>query len=243
MRIWSAEKQSDLQILKTTKNAQQLQPHANSEIFHMKPIYYTAPKSIGLATHVALEESGLPYELRVLDMTLRQQADKAYLAINPKARVPSLVVGEDILTETPALLFYLAQIAPGSSIALPSAPLSQAKIQSFNSYLCSTVHVAHAHKMRGTRWVDDKHALDAMTANVPNTMAACFDMIENQFFLGPWVHGEAFSISDPYLFAITEWFESDGVDIDDYPKLKTHRQNMQSRESVKQALIDLKKSS
>lgn len=194
---------------------------------------YTAQSSIGVASHIALEESGLDYTVFELDFTKNQQASEDYLKINPKARAPSLVVEEGIITETPAILTYLAQSAPDSAIALPGDAFGYAQIQSFNSYLCSTVHVAHAHKMRGRRWVDDEAAIKAMTDNVPQTVALCFDMIEGQMLSGPWVHGQSYSISDPYLYRMSTWLESDGVDINRYPKVKAHREAMAQRDSVK----------
>lgn len=194
---------------------------------------YTAQKSIGVASHIALEESGLQYDLIELDFSQNQQKSNDYLKVNPKARVPSLVLEKGILTETPAILTYLAQRAPKSAIALPDDPYEHAQIQSFNSYLCSTAHVAHAHKFRGARWVDDEAALKAMHDNVPKTMALCFDLIEEQMLRGPWVHGNNFSISDPYLYRISSWMEGDGVDINNYPKVRAHREAMANRDSVK----------
>jgi len=194
---------------------------------------YTAQASIGWVSHIALEESGLKYEAKALDFSKQQQSSADYLKINAKARVPSLVVDEGIITETPAILTYIAQMAPDSVLALPNDPFLQSAVNSFNSYLCSTVHVAHAHKMRGYRWVDDEAALKAITANVPKTLALCIDLIEAEMLQGPWVHGDTFSISDPYLYRISTWMDSDGVDINNYPKVKAHRQAMEARASVK----------
>ena len=198
----------------------------------MSITFYTSQTSIGVATHIALEESGLDYTLIEIDFAKQQQASAEYLKINPKARVPSLVVEQGIITETPAILNYIAQCATDSILALPEDLFVQAQIQSFNSYLCSTVHVAHAHKMRGTRWVDDEKALQAITANVPKTLSLCFELIENEFLQGPWVHGDMFSISDPYLYRIASWMEADGVDVGRFPKVLAHRQAMAQRESV-----------
>lgn len=194
---------------------------------------YTAQASIGWVSHIALEESGLDYKAVALDFSRQQQSDAEYLKINAKARVPSLVTEHGVVTETPAILTYIAQLAPTSPIALPQDVFEQATINSFNNYLCSTVHVAHAHKMRGYRWVDDEAAQKAMTENVPKTLGLCIDLIEAELLKGPWVHGDAFSISDPYLYRISTWMDSDGVDINKYPKVKAHREAMEARNSVK----------
>jgi len=183
-------------------------------------------------SHIAIEESGLPYEAIALDFSNNQQGSAEYLQINPKARVPSLVVDKGIITETPAILTYLAQMAPDSPLGLPDDPFEQAGINAFNMYLCSTVHVAHAHKMRGYRWVDDEAARKAMTENVPKPMAACMDLIESEMLTGPWIHGERFTISDPYFYRMSTWLDPDGVDITLYPKIKAHREAMEARASV-----------
>jgi glutathione S-transferase len=197
---------------------------------------YTTPGTIGVATHIALEESGLPYESVKIDFAAREQLSDRYRQVNPKLRVPALLVDGEVLTETPAILVYLAQIAPASVLSLPADPMDFAHIQSFNSYLASTVHVAHAHKMRGARWTDNADALTAMTAYVPTSMTACFELIETTMLRGPWVHGGAFSISDPYLFALCQWLEGDGVDITRFPKIQAHHASMLERESVRRVL-------
>lgn len=200
---------------------------------------YTSPGTIGVAVHIALEESGLDYEIVSIDFASGEQLTDHYRQINPKLRVPALLVNDQVLTETPAILVYLAQIAPASVLALPADPLALAQLQSFNSYLSSTVHIAHAHKKRGRRWVDDANALTAMTAYVPVSMSACFDLIETEMLKGDWVHGAAFSISDAYLFALSLWMEGDGVDPSRYPKIKAHRVRMLERESVQHVMQTL----
>ncbi len=212
--------------------------HKHDDGNAMTMIYYTMPGTIGLAAHIALEESGLAYERRKVDFANREQLSDTYRMVNPKLRVPALAVNGVVLTETPAILVYLAQIAPSSSLAMPSDPLAFAHIQSFNSYLCSTVHVAHAHKMRGSRWTDDTDAQAALTAFVPTSMSRCFDLIEAEALHGPWVHGNDFSISDPYLFAICQWLEGDDVDISRYPRVQAHHAAMLKRPCVQSALAD-----
>ncbi|NND90251.1 MAG: glutathione S-transferase family protein [Granulosicoccus sp.] len=199
-------------------------------------ILYTSPGTIGLATQIALEESGLDYEQVTIDFAASEQLSEHYRRINPRLRVPALDVDGEVLTETQAILVYIAQISPGSTLALPVDPLAFARIQSFNSYLGSTVHVAHAHGRRGTRWTDDSDALAALAAFVPVSMAHCFDLIESTLLKGPWVHGSSFSISDPYLFAISQWLEGDGVDVSRYPQVVAHRSSMLERESVRRIL-------
>ncbi|MEH6526590.1 MAG: glutathione S-transferase family protein [Sneathiella sp.] len=200
----------------------------------MLKLFYNAG-SIALASHIALEESGVNYEGIKLNPAILEHTLPEYLAINPKGRVPSLVTEHGILTETPAILLYIAQRF-GNDVFPPPADLYEfAQLQSFNSYLCSTAHINHAHRMRGKRWVDenDSHSIKAMQAKVTSNMEEIFALIEAELFKGPWVMGDDYSIADIYLFAITQWMESDSVDINDFPVMKKHRGAMLARPAVK----------
>lgn len=196
---------------------------------------YLAPGTCAQAVHIALHDAGAPHRLKLLDFAHAEQRSPAYLAINPRGRVPALVTEAGTLTEVPALLLFIAQSFPAARLAPLDDPYRLALLQGFNSYLCSTVHVAHAHKRRGARWADDEAAHAAMQRKVPANMSECFAHIEADWLRGPWVFGEDYTIADPYLFTIAEWLEGDGVDPARFPKLLAHRARMLARESVQRA--------
>ncbi len=203
----------------------------------MLKLFYAA-NTCALASHIALEEAGAQYETVRLSFSSDDQRKPEYLAINPKARVPSLDTGDGVLTETPAILAFIAQSFPRAKLAPLSDPFAFARVQAFNSYLCSTVHVAHAHRMRGYRWVDDSAAIEAMKKKVPASVSECFGLIERTMFEGPWVMGETYTICDPYLFTLAQWLEADGVDLARLPKIRDHRTRMSVRPTVKKALAE-----
>jgi glutathione S-transferase len=201
----------------------------------MLKLFY-APHTCALASHIALEEAGADYEIARVDFRGNEQKKPEYLAVNPKARVPALVMARGILTETPAILAFVAQSFPKARLAPLDDPFAFARVQAFNSYLCSTVHVAHAHRMRGYRWVDDPAAIAAMQQKVPQTVGECFDLIEREMLAGPWVMGGAYTICDPYLFTLAQWLDADGVDIARFPKVADHSQRMSERPAVRAAI-------
>jgi glutathione S-transferase len=200
--------------------------------------FYYAPGTCALASHLALEFAGAPYEAKRLDFKQNQQRSPEYLRVNPKGRVPALVTERGVLTETPALLQYIAQAFPQAKLAPVNDAFLLAKGNEFNSYLCSTVHVNHAHKGRGYRWVeaDDTAALEAMKKKVPQTMAESFTLIEEQMLKGPWVLGEGFSTSDCYLYTLTRWLEGDGVDVQRFPKVADHMRRMEELPQVQKVV-------
>jgi glutathione S-transferase len=123
-----------------------------------------------------------------------------------------LVTDKGVLTETPAILVFIAQSFPQARLAPLDDAFLFAQVQAFNSYLCSTLHVAHAHRMRGYRWADDAAAIAAMQRKVPESVAACYQLIEETMLREPWVMGDTYTICDPYLFTMAQWLEQDGVD-------------------------------
>jgi glutathione S-transferase len=198
--------------------------------------FFYAQNTCSLASHIALEEAEADYETVRLDFRTNDQRKPEYLAINPKSRVPALVTDRGILTETPALLAFVAQSFPVARLAPFDDAFAFAKVQAFNSYLCSTAHVAHAHRMRGYRWADDPAAIEAMKRKVPESVGASFELIEREMLEGPWVMGETYTISDPYLFTLAQWLEADGVDPSRFPKVQDHSRRMAERPAVKAAI-------
>ena len=199
---------------------------------------YLAPGTCAMAVRIALVEAGAPHQIKRLDLAAGEQRTPAYLAINPKGRVPALVTERGVLTETPALLLYVAQRFPDAGLAPLDDSFLLARMQEVHSFLASTVHVSHAHGRRGSRWADDEQAIAAMQQKVASNMRDGFAQIEQHYLAGPWVLGEQFSVADIYLFVVAGWLKSDGVEISEFPKVADHYQRMLTRPAVAKALAN-----
>ena len=166
-----------------------------------------------------------------------EQTGPEYQAINPKGRVPALVTDQGILTETGAILDYIADIAPAAGLR-PSDAYEAAKMREAMCYLASTMHVNHAHKMRSHRWADQQSSFDDMKAKSVQTMTESAAHVENHVLQGQYVLGETFSLADPYLYVACNWLEGDGVSVADYPKITAFIEAMRGRASVAQVIAD-----
>jgi glutathione S-transferase len=211
--------------------------HPELGMHPMFTLYYAA-HTCSLASHIALEDAGAKYELHRIDFSKTHQQSPDYLKINPKARVPAMVTPRGILTETPAMLAFIAQSFPNARLAPLEDAFAFAELQSFNSYLCSTLHVAHAHRMRGHRWAYEESSFVDMQRKVPESVGACYDLIEVQMFKGPWVMGNNYTIADAYLFTLAQWLEGDGVDPKRIPRVMEHRSRMSERPNVKKSIAE-----
>ena len=137
-------------------------------------------------------------------------------------------------------VFTLTLNGSGSWTFTLLAPLDDAfafaQVQSFNNYLCATVHVAHAHKGRGYRWASDEATFADMKRMVPKSMAGAFGLIEKGMLKGPWVMGEQYTVCDPYLYTVAIWLEGDSVELKTLPRVADHMKRMSERPAVQKVM-------
>ncbi|MES0885286.1 glutathione S-transferase family protein [Roseibium sp. SCP14] len=193
---------------------------------------YFAPNTISIAVAIVMEELELTFEARRIDFSTGEQTSADYARINPKGRVPALVTEDGIVTETGAILEYANAISPSSKL-VPDDAFQAAKMREVMYYLASTMHVNHAHKLRGHRWANERTSFEDMRAKVPETMATSCAYVEDNLLQEPYVLGQEMSLADPYLYLICTWLEGDGVDISNYRKLSRFKSLMDERPSVR----------
>lgn len=195
---------------------------------------YTAKGTCGRATLIALEEAGADFDLTMISFADEQQKTDTFLAMNPHGRVPVLVTDQGVLTESPALLVYVAELYPDAGL-MPTDAFGRAQVNSIMAYLCATVHPAHAHIRRGSRWADDAAAIAELMRKGPEVVEATIRTIEDKL-TGEWLVGDSMTIADIYLFTVANWMEGDGIDIDTLPRIRDHRARVAARPATQRAL-------
>jgi glutathione S-transferase len=203
----------------------------------MLKLYYS-PNACSLATHIALAEADADFEAVRVDFKSGEQRSAPYLAINPKGRVPALVTGQGVLTEVAVILGWVAQTYPAAHLKPDGDFFAFSKMQEFNLYLASTVHVAFAHLFRAERWADSADAIAEIKAKVPASLGAVLKLVEDRLADGrPWVMGEQYTAADPYLYVMDRWLERDGVGGSArFPGMVAHRARCQARPAVQKVL-------
>ncbi len=203
----------------------------------MTPTLFYSPGACSLASHIALREAGAEFELALVKFAENQQRSPEHLKLNPLGRVPVLVTGQGALAENPAILDYVARAWPKARLVPLKDPWAMAQVESFNSFVASSVHVAFAHLFRPGRWVPGPPAQEAIKANAPNVIRAMFDIVEAKLEAGPWVHGETYTTSDGYLLVMSRWLWRTGVsDSARHPRTRAHSQRVEQRPAVLAAL-------
>lgn len=202
----------------------------------MLKLHY-APGSVASVVAITLNEVQAEYTRVRVDFANSEQRGAAYLAINPKGRVPALETPLGVLTETAAILDYIAATHPKAGL-VPDDPYDAARMRSAMVYLASTMHVNHAHGARAMRWADEPSYWADMKRKMPQNMSENAAYVEEHVMTGPYVLGDAFSLADPYLFVVSTWLAGDGVDIAAFPKLAAFQAAMWERPSVQTALSE-----
>lgn len=197
---------------------------------------YTGPGTIGLACEIALEDAGATYDVQRLKFAEDEQRKPPYLTINPKSRVPSLETDRGVLTETPAILDYIARAYPQAGLAPLGDDFAMAQLLAFTSYLAGWVHPAAAHRVRGNRWADDPAAIAELRRKSPLVFADALTLIEARYLKSPWILGEAYSVADPYFYTVSTWLARDGIDMAQFPKITAHFAAMNDRPAVQRVL-------
>ena len=102
---------------------------------------YYAPGTSAVGIRVLLEEIGRPYEVVPVDLRAGEQYQPAFVAVNPKSKVPTLVRDDNsVLTEFGAIARWLARTNPDAAL-LPAEPEAEARATELLDYVVGTVHM------------------------------------------------------------------------------------------------------
>jgi glutathione S-transferase len=180
-------------------------------------IFYFAPGSSAMATHIALHEVGAKFEPRLLSFKVKEQQRPDYLAVNPEGKVPALIVDGRVLTEVAATLYYLAKTYPAANLWPQGGIEGEAQAVSWMSFIAATVHPARRAGEESWR--------------------AVFRLCEQRLGGKEWAVGGAYSIADIHLFRLFWRFvDALGPDHASYPGLMAHYERMMARPAVKKTI-------
>lgn len=202
----------------------------------LKLFYMTGACSV--VPHIALEEIGAPYEAVLVNLGKGEQLKPEYLAVNPKGRVPALATERGVITEIPAILGYLAHTFPDAGLAPVNDAFAFAQMQAFHMFIATAIHVTFRQLSRPGYFADGEAAAIALKAKVPEATNQHFGVIEKQMADGrEWVHGDSYSMSDPYLFAFASYLErGDRGNPELFPHIRAHRLRVLARPAVQRTL-------
>jgi glutathione S-transferase len=170
-----------------------------------------------MAVHIALHEIGVDFERRLVSLAKGEQHKPEYLAVNPEAKVPTLLIdGGPALTEVAAILYYLAKRFPEAGLWPAGGLEAEAQAISWMSFIASTIHPAR--RIGPERWRE------------------VFGIAERRLAGREWTVGR-YSIADIHLFRLYWRFvNSPKPDLGDFPGLSAHYERMMARPAVQRTI-------
>lgn len=193
---------------------------------------YFFPMACSLASRIALEEAGIPVEYRLVDIFTKKVAgqDGDFRSIAPKGAVPVLVLDDgQTLTETAAVLQYIADLRPASGLApAPGAP-ERYRLQEWLSFVATEIHKAFLYP---TFWYANDAAKAAARERIDATVAVVASHLEERSFLV----GERFTVADAYLLWALLLLDFTGVAVRTRPSLVGYLARVQQRPAVRGAI-------
>lgn len=166
---------------------------------------FYSPGACSLAPHIALEESGLAYTGHAVPIAEGAHLRPDYLAVNPHGRLPALWVDGEVITEAPAVLCTIADLAGPGQALLPAEPLRRGHALAWMGFLTSSVHIGFAQLWRPERFPPPDADPAPLQASGTANIARWYEEIEERIGGGPWVLGDGYSVVDPYLAVFWRW--------------------------------------
>lgn len=193
---------------------------------------YFSPAACSLASHIALEEAGLKYEVIRVDLRNKTLPDGSdYRLICPQGYVPALQLKNgELLSEGPAILQYIADQAPATNLAPVNGSFGRYKLQSALNFIATELHKNFSPLFDPTAAEATK---EAARLRLNNRLAQAEMQLGAQNFL----LGDYFTVADAYLFTVLGWARMVKVDLSPYAHLQKFQQRVHSRPAVQRAML------
>ena len=191
---------------------------------------FTSPRACSGACHIALEESGLDYDIELVKIREGRHLTEEYLRINPWGKIPALRIDDEVLTEAQAILSYIGDTSANNLLPRNDA-LARARAHEWMNFLTATVHIAFRPLFKPQYLIGDESLYpklrDVGIPNLKNTLLEVDRRLENR----DWALGDSYSVVDPYLLVFWIWSQRDDVvpHVADMPNWRAHAERMFNR--------------
>jgi len=179
--------------------------------------FYFAPGSSSMAVHIALHETGAPFEARPMSFATKDMQKPEFRAINPNGKVPTLLIDGRVLTEVAGCLFYLARTYPNANLLPVDDPEAEAQVVSWMSFIASAIHPARQAGIERTREV--------------------WQIADKRLDANEWAVGGRYSIADIHLFRLY-WRTRDALEpkAGGFANIEAHYQRVMARPAVRKTI-------
>lgn len=197
--------------------------------------FYYCPGSVSFAPHIILNEVGAEFELIYTSVKNRSTQSEEFLRINPKGRVPVLDTGTEILTESAAIMYYLALSYPEKKL-IPSTPMGFARVVEWTNWLSSVHAWAVAQNLRPERFTDDIDSHPGIKKKGFDNVSEIYAQIDEKLSKFEWAIPDGYSIADANLLIFFKWGNFLGLNMKKFEHWCEHTKRMEQRPAVQAVL-------
>lgn len=192
---------------------------------------YYAPGACSLSPHIALCESGLPFELVKVDLKAKTtEAGDDYTKINPKGSVPALGLDDgSVLTEGPAIVQMIADKASGKNLAPANGSTERYRLQEWLNFISTDLHKSFGPLFQPALSDETKQFFK-------DRIAKYFAYADKQLAGKDYLMGSQFTVADGYLFVMLAWAGRMKIDIASLPNLSAYQARIAARPKVIEAM-------
>jgi glutathione S-transferase len=200
----------------------------------MLTLYYS-PGVCSMASHIGLEELGVPYEKKATLLPKGEHKTEAYLKINPRGKVPALDVDGQVITENTAILTYLGKRFADKKL-FPTDPLGEARCISTMAWFSNTVHPAFTHFVRPERYAEGEAAQASVKEMAKKNFLDQLSEIDSMLKGKQWIMGDQFTVADGYALVFYGWGTRAGLPMKDLASYTAWKDRMLKRPAVRKVL-------
>jgi glutathione S-transferase len=187
---------------------------------------YYSPGACSLSPHIVSREAELPVELVRVTPSSRE-----LFALHPKGYVPVLELEDgELLTEGPAIVQYLADLAPEQKLAPPAGTRARYRLQEWLNFVTSELH-------KGFSPLFSSATPEAYKPVVHEKLRKSFTLVDKALQDRPFLMGERFTVADAYLFVVGRWAVPTKLNVSELEHLAAYFARIAERPAVRQALL------
>ncbi|KAJ6125079.1 glutathione S-transferase GST-6.0 [Penicillium samsonianum] len=197
---------------------------------------FYSPGACSLAPHILLHETGLPFNIQ------REKLGSftpELLSLNPKAKIPTLTLDDVVITENPAIMTAIANMAPEKYLLGRPGTLDSVRCLEWMAWLSGTLHgVGFGMTFRPQRFSERPENWEEVRAKGMEIVKGCFEDIERKLG-GVHAVGDGFTVVDAYLFVFWRWGVEVELDEDlegRFPKYRALAESVKGRETTMKTL-------
>jgi glutathione S-transferase len=195
---------------------------------------YHAPGACSIAAYISLLEAGAEFDVALMSLAKKEQSSESYKVLNPKQKVPYLIVDGKGLSENTAILTWIASAYPEANL-LPQDTFERARAISHMNCFSSGIHPHITRHFRTEKFCDIESVHGDIKAKAKAMLFEQMALVEQELDNRTWFfdHNTA---CDAYFFWVYDRALREDFDLSEFRNCTAHYEAMKKRPNVQKAL-------